>query len=110
MKLAFVTVVTANLEPMRTFLSSRCEHRAQQIYRGNDVEFPLKVAPWRSGASPSVQRLGLLRCTAPRMPVSSLSLRVADVDAEYARLHGLPGGVGPSADDPALGPSRLLRT
>ena len=62
MKLALVTIVTANLEPMRTFYQEVLQIEPQ-IYRGNYVEFTLELAPAR-GAS---QRLGLVRCAAPRM-------------------------------------------
>src|SRR5690242_15741264 len=40
MKLALVTIVTANLEPMRTFYQQVLQIEPQ-IYRGHYVEFPL---------------------------------------------------------------------
>jgi len=49
MKLALVTIVTANLERMRTFYQQVLQIEPQ-IYRGNYVEFPLEagtLALWR---------------------------------------------------------------
>ena len=49
MKLALVTIVTANLEPMRTFYQQVLQIEPQ-IYRGNYVEFTLEtgtLALWR---------------------------------------------------------------
>jgi len=47
MKLALVTIVTANLEPMRTFYQQVMQIEPQ-IYRGNYVEFAqfLGVCRW----------------------------------------------------------------
>ena len=42
MKLALVTLVTTNLEPMRTFYQEVL-HIEPQIYRGNYVEFILEA-------------------------------------------------------------------
>jgi hypothetical protein len=49
MKLALVTIVTADLEPMRTFYQQVLQIEPQ-IYCGNYVEFPLEagtLALWR---------------------------------------------------------------
>jgi hypothetical protein len=49
MKLALVTIVTVNLEPMRTFYQAVLQIEPQ-IYRGNYVEFTLEtgtLALWR---------------------------------------------------------------
>ena len=49
MKLALVTIVTANLEQMRTFYQEVLQIEPQ-TYRGNYVEFPLEtgtLALWR---------------------------------------------------------------
>jgi uncharacterized glyoxalase superfamily protein PhnB len=88
MKLALVTIVTANLEPMCTFYQEVLQIEPQ-IYRGNYVEFTLEagtlslwrqseceafgIAPMRGGANDSVL----------------IELEVEDVDGEYARLKGL---------------------
>lgn len=88
MKLALVTIVTANLEPMRTFYQQvlRLE---PQIYRGNYVEFTLEVgtlALWRQSEC-TEYGLGTLRGTANDRVL--IELEVADVDREYARLKDL---------------------
>jgi hypothetical protein len=108
MKLARATILTANLEPMRAFYQEVL-HIEPQISRGNYVEFSLEagtlalwcqsewkafeIAPMRGAANQSVL----------------IKVKVEDVDGEYARLKRLPMGMGPRADDPTIGPSRLLR-
>ena len=88
MKLALVTIVTANLEPMRTFYQQVLQIEPQ-IYRGNYVEFTLEagtLALWRQSECAAFG-LGALRGTANDRVL--VELAVADVDAEYARLRGL---------------------
>ena len=70
MKLALVTIVTANLEPMRTFYQEVLQIEPQ-IYRGNYVEFTLEagtLALWRQSECAGVW--AYVRCEAPRMIVS----------------------------------------
>jgi catechol 2,3-dioxygenase-like lactoylglutathione lyase family enzyme len=88
MKLALVTIVTANLELMRTFYQEVL-HIEPQIYRGNYVEFTLEagtLALWRQSEC-AEYGLGALRGTANDRVL--IELEVADVEREYARLKGL---------------------
>ena len=88
MKLALVTIVTANLEPMRTFYQQVLQIEPQ-IYRGNYVEFTLEagtLALWRQSEC-AEYGLGAVRGTANDRVL--IELAVADVDQEYARLTGL---------------------
>ena len=88
MKLALVTIVTANLEPMRTFYQQVMQIEPQ-IYRGNYVEFTLEagtLALWRQSECAEFG-LGTLRGTANNRVL--IELEVADVDREYTRLKGL---------------------
>ena len=88
MKLALVTIVTANLEPMRTFYQQVLQIEPQ-IYRGNYVEFTLEtgtLALWRQSEC-AEYGLSTLRGTANDRVL--IELEVADVDREYARLQGL---------------------
>ena len=88
MKLALVTIVTANLEPMRTFYQQVLQIEPQ-IYRGNYVEFTLEagtLALWRQSEC-AEYGLGALRGAANDRVL--IELEVADVDREYARLKGL---------------------
>jgi catechol 2,3-dioxygenase-like lactoylglutathione lyase family enzyme len=88
MKLALVTIVTANLEPMRTFYQEVLQIEPQ-VYRGNYVEFALEVgtlALWRESECAEFG-LGSVRGAANHSVL--IELEVADVDAEYARLNGL---------------------
>jgi uncharacterized glyoxalase superfamily protein PhnB len=89
MKLALVTIVTANLDSMRAFYQEVLQVEPQ-IFRGNYVEFPLEtgtlalwrqseweafgIAPMRGGANHSIL----------------IEFEVEDVDGEYARLKRLP--------------------
>ncbi len=102
MKLALVTIVTANLEPMRTFYQQVLQIEPQ-IYRGNYVEFTLEagtLALWRQSECAAFG-LGALRGTANDRVL--IELAVADVDAEYARLHRPAGRRDPGADEPSRG-------
>ena len=88
MKLALVTIVTANLEPMRTFYQQvlRIE---PQIYRGNYVEFTLEagtLALWRQSECAEFG-LDVVRGTANDRVL--IEFEVADVDREYSHLKGL---------------------
>jgi uncharacterized glyoxalase superfamily protein PhnB len=88
MKLALVTIVTANLEPMRMFYQQVLQIEPQ-IYRGNYVEFPLEagtLALWRQSECAEFG-LGTVRGAANDRVL--IELEVADVDREYARLKGL---------------------
>ena len=88
MKLALVTIVTANLEPMHAFYQQVLEIEPQ-ISRGNYVEFPLEagtLALWRQSECAAFG-LGAVRGTANDRVL--IELAVADVDREYARLKGL---------------------
>ena len=88
MKLALVTIVTANLEPMRTFYQQVLQLEPQ-IYRGNYVEFTLEagtLALWRQS---ECAEFGLISVRGAANDSVLIELAVADVDAEYARLQGL---------------------
>ena len=88
MKLALVTIVTANLERMHTFYQEvlRIE---PQVYRGNYVEFTMDagtLALWRESESEAF-------VTVPMRGAANHSVliefEVEDVDGEYTRLKGL---------------------
>jgi len=88
MKLALVTIVTANLESMRTFYQEVLQIEPQ-IYRGNYVEFTLEagtLALWRQSECAA---FGLTSVHGAANDSVLIELEVADVDAEYARLQGL---------------------
>src|SRR5262245_44278461 len=88
MKLTLVTIVTANLESMRTFYQAVLQLEPQ-IYRDNYVAFTLEtgtLALWRQSECAAFG-LGTLRGTANDRVL--IELTVADVDQEYARLTGL---------------------
>jgi catechol 2,3-dioxygenase-like lactoylglutathione lyase family enzyme len=88
MKLALVTIVTANLEQMRTFYREVLQIEPQ-TYRGNYVEFALEagtLALWRQS---EYETFGIapMRGAANRSVL--IEFAVEDVDGEYARLQGL---------------------
>ena len=88
MKLALVTIVTANLESMRTFYQQVLQIEPQ-IYRGNYVEFTLEtgtLALWRQSEC-AEYGLDLARSAANDRVL--IELEVVDVEREYARLQGL---------------------
>jgi catechol 2,3-dioxygenase-like lactoylglutathione lyase family enzyme len=88
MKLTLVTIVTANLEPMRAFYQAVLQIEPQ-IYRGNYVEFTLEtgtLALWRQSECAAFG-LGALRGTTNDRVL--IELEVADVNQEYARLQGI---------------------
>ena len=88
MQLTLVTIVTANLEQMRTFYQAVLQIEPQ-IYRGNYVEFTLEagtLALWRQSECAEFG-LGALRGAANDRVL--IEFAVADVDGEYARLTGL---------------------
>jgi catechol 2,3-dioxygenase-like lactoylglutathione lyase family enzyme len=88
MQLTLVTIVTTNLEPMRTFYQAVLQ-REPQIYRGNYVAFTLEtgtLALWRQ-AETAEFGLGALRGASNDRVL--IELAVADVDQEYTRLRGL---------------------
>jgi catechol 2,3-dioxygenase-like lactoylglutathione lyase family enzyme len=88
MKLALVTIVTANLARMRTFYQEvlRVE---PQTSRGNYVEFPFEagtLALWRQS---ECQAFGITPMRGEANRSVLIELEVEDVDEEYARLKGL---------------------
>ncbi len=88
MKLALVTIVTANLEQMRVFYQAVLQIEPQ-IYRGNYVAFALEagtLALWRQSECEEFG-LGPLRGAANHSVL--IECEVADVDGEYRRLKGL---------------------
>src|SRR5919198_4618357 len=81
MKLALVTIVTANLEPMRTFYQQVLQIEPQ-IYRGNYVEFTLEagtLALWRQSECTEV---GLDLARGATNDRALIELEVADVERE----------------------------
>ena len=88
MTLALVTIVTTNLDQMRTFDQAVLQIEPQ-IYRGNYIEFTLEagtLALWRQSEC-AEYGLGVVRGAANDRVL--IELEVADVDGEYARLKGL---------------------
>ena len=89
MKLVLVTIVTAHLEPMRTFYQQvlRVE---PQISRGNYVEFPLEagtLALWRQS---EWEAFGITSMRGAANQSVLIEFEVEDVDREYTRLKALP--------------------
>jgi uncharacterized glyoxalase superfamily protein PhnB len=88
MKLALVTIVTANLEPMRTFYQEVLQI-APQTYRGNYVEFGLEagtLALWRQSET---EAFGIAPMRGAANHSVLLEFAVEDVDREYDRLKDL---------------------
>jgi catechol 2,3-dioxygenase-like lactoylglutathione lyase family enzyme len=88
MKLALVTVVTANLEPMRAFYQEVLQIEPQ-ISRGNYIEFPLEagiLALWRQS---EFETFGIASMRGAANHSVLIEFEVEDVDREYARLKGL---------------------
>jgi catechol 2,3-dioxygenase-like lactoylglutathione lyase family enzyme len=89
MKLALVTIVTANLEQMRTFYQAVLQ-LAPQTYRGNYVKFPLEagtLALWRQS---EYETFGMAPMRGAANHSVFIEFAVENVDGEYARLKGLP--------------------
>ena len=89
MKLALVTIVTANLEPMRTFYQQVLQVEPQ-IYRGNYVEFSLEggtLALWRQS---EWEAFGITSMRGAANQSVLIEFEVEDVDREYTRLKALP--------------------
>jgi uncharacterized glyoxalase superfamily protein PhnB len=89
MKLALVTIVTANLEPMRTFYQKVLQVEPQ-IYRGNYVEFPMEagtLALWRQS---EWEAFGITSMRGAANQSVLIEFEVEDVDREYTRLKALP--------------------
>lgn len=89
MKLALVTIVTANLEPMRTFYQEVLQVEPQ-VSRGNYIEFPLEtgtLALWRQS---EVEAFGIAPMRGAANHRVLIEFKVEDVDGEYARLTRLP--------------------
>jgi catechol 2,3-dioxygenase-like lactoylglutathione lyase family enzyme len=88
MKLALVTIVTANLEQMRTFYQELLKIEPQ-TYRGNYVEFALEagtLALWRQS---ECEAFGLAPMRGAANHSVLIEFEVEDVEGEYARLKGL---------------------
>ena len=88
MKLALVTIVTANLERMRAFYQSVLQIEPQ-TYRGNYVEFTLEagtLALWRQS---ECKAFGIAPMRGAANHSVIIQLEVEDVEREYARLKGL---------------------
>jgi uncharacterized glyoxalase superfamily protein PhnB len=88
MKLALVTVITANLEPMRAFYQEVLQVEPQ-ISRGNYIEFPLEagtLALWRQS---EFEAFGIAPMRGAANHSVLIEFEVEDVDGEYARLKGL---------------------
>jgi uncharacterized glyoxalase superfamily protein PhnB len=88
MQLALVTIVTANLEQMRTFYQEVLQIEPQ-IYRGNYVEFTMEVgtlALWRQS---ECEEYGIDAVRGAANHSVLVEFAVANVDKEYARLHNL---------------------
>ena len=89
MKLALVTIVTANLESMCTFYQKVLQVEPQ-IYRGNYVEFPLEtgtLALWRQS---EWEAFGVTSMRGAANQSVLIEFEVKDVDREYTRLKALP--------------------
>jgi uncharacterized glyoxalase superfamily protein PhnB len=89
MKLALVTIVTANLESMRTFYQQVLQVEPQ-ISRGNYVEFPLEagtLALWRQA---EWEAFGITSMQGAANHSVLIEFEVEDVDREYTRLKALP--------------------
>jgi uncharacterized glyoxalase superfamily protein PhnB len=88
MKLALVTVVTVNLEQLRTFYQEVLQIEPQ-TYRGNYVEFMLEagtLALWRQS---ECKAFGIAPMRGAANHSVLIELEVEDVDRQYARLKGL---------------------
>jgi catechol 2,3-dioxygenase-like lactoylglutathione lyase family enzyme len=88
MQLALVTIVTANLELMRTFYQQILQIEPQ-TYRGNYVEFALEagtLALWRQS---ECEAYGISQGRGTANYSVLIEFAVANVDEEYARLQGL---------------------
>ena len=89
MKLALVTIVTANLEQMRAFYQEVLQIEPQ-IYRGNYVEFPLEagtLALWRQSECVA---FGITSMRSAANHSVLVEFAVEDIEGEYTRLKGLP--------------------
>jgi uncharacterized glyoxalase superfamily protein PhnB len=88
MKLALVTIVTVNLEQLRTFYQEVLQIEPQ-TYRGNYVEFTLEagaLALWRQS---ECNAAGITPMRGAANHSVLIELEVEDVDKVYARLKGL---------------------
>jgi catechol 2,3-dioxygenase-like lactoylglutathione lyase family enzyme len=88
MQLALVTIVTANLEPMRTFYQEVLQIEPQ-IYRGNYVEFALEtgtLALWRQS---EWEAFGIASMRGAANHSVLIEFAVEDIDQTYARLKDL---------------------
>jgi catechol 2,3-dioxygenase-like lactoylglutathione lyase family enzyme len=88
MKLALATIVTANLEQMRTFYQGVLQIEPQ-TYRGNDVESALEagtLALWRQSECVA---FGIAPMRGEANHYVLIEFAAEDVDGEHARLKGL---------------------
>ena len=88
MKLALITIVTANLEQMRTFYREVLQIEPQ-IYRGNYVEFATEagtLALWRQS---ECDAFGIAPMRGAANHSVLIEFEVEDVDGKYARVKGL---------------------
>jgi catechol 2,3-dioxygenase-like lactoylglutathione lyase family enzyme len=89
MKLALVTIVTADLEAMHTFYQTVLQVEPQ-TYRGNYVEFTLEagtLALWRQS---EFETFGIAPMRGAANHSVLIEFAVEDIDREYARLKNLP--------------------
>jgi uncharacterized glyoxalase superfamily protein PhnB len=85
MKLALVTIVTTNLESMRTFYQAVLQIEPQ-IYRGNYVEFTLEAGTLALWCQSECAEYGLDLARGAANDRVLIEFEVADVEREYARL------------------------
>jgi catechol 2,3-dioxygenase-like lactoylglutathione lyase family enzyme len=88
-KLALVTIVTANLEQMRTFYQAVLQTEPQ-TYRGNYVEFTLEagtLALWRQS---EFETFGIAPMRGAANHSILIEFAVKNVEGEYARFKNLP--------------------
>jgi uncharacterized glyoxalase superfamily protein PhnB len=89
MKLALVTIVTAHLEPMRTFYQQVLQVEPQ-ISRGNYVEFTMEagtLALWRQS---EWEAFGITSMRGAANQSVLIEFAVEDVERAYTRLKALP--------------------
>jgi len=89
MKLALVTIVTANLEPMRTFYQKVLQVEPQ-IYRGNYVEFTMEAGTLALWHQSEWEAFGITPMRGAANQSVLIEFEVEDVDREYTRLKALP--------------------
>jgi catechol 2,3-dioxygenase-like lactoylglutathione lyase family enzyme len=88
MKLALVTIVTADLEPMRTFYQEVLQIEPQ-IYHGNYVEFALAAGTLALWCQSEYEAFAITPMRGAANHSVLIGFEVEDGDGEYARLKGL---------------------